>query len=120
MSVMRRSHLPVLGLILIDLPVLLAVAVVGWFYGYQHTYWTIADWRLEHQWTLLPSLILTVVLILKVARRPFSSNYRPSRLTGSLRPPLRRQRTAVTPHRPTAAASSSPNHAAAVRQEQSR
>lgn len=61
MSVMfphRRSHSLLLGLLLIDIPVFAAVAVVGWKYGYRHTYWTISDWRLAHPWTFLPSLVL--------------------------------------------------------------
>jgi hypothetical protein len=52
-----------LGLLLIDLPVLLAVAVVGWRYGYARTWTTVMDYRLRHPWTFLPSLAMTVWLV---------------------------------------------------------
>ena len=58
----KKSTTVLVGLLLIDLPVFLAVLTVGWFYGFQRTYWTISDWRLAHPWSLLPSLILAVWL----------------------------------------------------------
>ena len=54
----RRSHTFLVGLILVDLPVLAAVAVVGAFAGYRHTYTVVTDWRLAHPWSLLPSVML--------------------------------------------------------------
>ena len=68
MSVMlphRRSHTFLLGLLLIDLPVLVAVAVLGTVYGFKNTYWTISDWRMAHPWSLIPSLLLAIWLIRK-------------------------------------------------------
>lgn len=68
MSVMlphRRSHSFLLCLFLIDLPVLATVAVVGWFYGYRHTYWAVSDWRMSHPWSLIPSLLLLLWIVRK-------------------------------------------------------
>jgi hypothetical protein len=59
----RRTHQLGLGLLLIDLPVLVAVAIVGAFYGYRHVYWAVTDYRLEHPWSLLLSLVLAVLLV---------------------------------------------------------
>ena len=61
----KRSTTVLVGLLLIDLPVFLAVAVFGVVYGFKDTYWTILDWRLAHPWSLLPSLILAVWLVRK-------------------------------------------------------
>jgi hypothetical protein len=68
MSVMlphRRSHTFLLGLLLIDLPVFVAVAALGTIYGFKNTYWTISDWRMAHPWSLIPSLLLAIWLIRK-------------------------------------------------------
>ena len=68
MSVMlphKKSTAVIVGLLLIDLPVFLAVLVVGWFYGFQHTYWAVSDWRMQHPWSLIPSFLLLVWLIRK-------------------------------------------------------
>ena len=65
MSVMlphKKSTTVLVGLLLIDLPVFLAVLTVGWFYGFQRTYWTISDWRLAHPWSLIPSVLLAAWL----------------------------------------------------------
>jgi hypothetical protein len=59
----RRSHLFLLGLLLVDLPVLAAVALAGHWYGYRDTYDGVMDWRLAHPWSLLPSLVLSVWLL---------------------------------------------------------
>ena len=59
----RRTHLVVLGLVLIDLPAFAAVAVAGYWYGWVDTYEALTAWRLEHPWSLLPSLLLAVLLI---------------------------------------------------------
>jgi hypothetical protein len=68
MSVMlphKKSTTFLLGLLLIDLPVFAAVAVLGVVYGFKNTYWTISDWRMEHPWSLIPSVILAAWLIRK-------------------------------------------------------
>jgi len=59
----RTSHMFLLGLILIDLPIILAVAVIGWQHGYVNTYEGIMDWRTSHPWSFIPSLALLVVLV---------------------------------------------------------
>jgi len=59
----RTSHMFLLGLILIDLPIILAVAVIGWQHGYVNTYESIMDWRTSHPWSFIPSLALLVVLV---------------------------------------------------------
>ena len=71
MSVMlphRYSHLFVLGLLLIDFPVLLAVAVAGYRHGYIATYEDVSTWRLQHPLSLVPSLILAVWLVVRWRR----------------------------------------------------
>jgi hypothetical protein len=64
----RRTHTVAFGLVLVDLPVILAVAAVGWHYGYIDTYWAIADWRVDHPWSMIPSLALAVVLLVRWRR----------------------------------------------------
>lgn len=64
-----RFGLTLVGLLLVDLPVLLAVFVCGFFFGFSHTYETVADWRMAHPWSLLPSLVLAVVLVRRWWRR---------------------------------------------------
>jgi len=54
----HKSHLFLLGLFLVDLPVLVAIVVVGLFYGFVHTYTEVMDYRIEHLWTMVPSLLL--------------------------------------------------------------
>jgi hypothetical protein len=66
MSVMlpyRRTHTVAVGLILVDLPVVIAIAAVGWKYGYAKTWNVVVDFRMQHPWTFLPSLALTVMLV---------------------------------------------------------
>ena len=68
MSVMlphKKSSTFLLGLLLIDLPFLIIVAALGVVYGFKDTYWTITDWRIEHPWSLIPSLLLAVWLLRK-------------------------------------------------------
>lgn len=61
----RLSMVFLLTLVLIDLPVIVAVAVVGWFYGYVHTYEAVSAWRLDHPWSFVPSLLLLAALIVR-------------------------------------------------------
>ena len=66
MSVMhphRPSHRFVLAMLLVDLPVLVAIGIVGFFNGYLATYHGVMEWRLSHPWSLLPSLVLAIVLV---------------------------------------------------------
>jgi len=68
MSVMlphKKSSTFLLGLLLIDLPFLIIVAALGVVYGFKDTYWTITDWRMQHPWSLIPSLLLAVWLLRK-------------------------------------------------------
>lgn len=53
----------VAAIVLVDLPILLAVAIVGWFYGYADTYNTVMDYRMEHLWTFVPSLVVVFFLV---------------------------------------------------------
>jgi uncharacterized membrane protein len=64
----RRKTTFLVGLVLVDLPVLITVAIAGWFYGYQHTYTVIEDWRMAHPITFAPSLVLLVVLAVRWKR----------------------------------------------------
>lgn len=64
----RRSHLAFLGLFLIDLPAILAVLIIGHQRGYIATYEDISAWRLDHPWSLLPSLLLAVWLVVRWRR----------------------------------------------------
>jgi len=57
-----------LTLLLVDLPVLLAVVACGFFFGFAHTYETVMDWRLQHPWSLLPSLVLAAVVAWRWSR----------------------------------------------------
>ncbi len=52
-----------LVLLLLDVPVLLAVLVVGWAHGYVETYESVSDWRMAHPWSFAPSLVLVAVLV---------------------------------------------------------
>jgi type III secretory pathway component EscS len=61
----HKSHVFLLGLFLIDLPVLIAVVVVGFFYGFIHTYNEVMEWRLAHLWSMIPSVVLSLWLIRK-------------------------------------------------------
>ena len=54
----HKSQVVLLGLFLIDLPVLIAIVVVGCFYGFVHTCSVVMDYRIEHLWTMIPSLLL--------------------------------------------------------------
>jgi len=56
----RRTTAAAVGLIIIDVPLLLAVAALGWRYGYSRTWNTVMEYRLEHPWTFLPSVATTV------------------------------------------------------------
>ena len=58
----KKSTTVLVGLLLFDLPVFLAVAVFGVVYGFKDTYWTISDWRLAHPWSLIPSVLLAAWL----------------------------------------------------------
>lgn len=51
-----------LGLVLIDAPVLVAVAVAGSLYGFVHTYEAVSAWRLAHPWSFAPSVLLAVLI----------------------------------------------------------
>jgi len=64
----RPSHTFIVGLIVLDLPVLLAIAVVGAWLGYHHTYDAVTDWRLDHPWSLIPSAALAVWLLIRWKR----------------------------------------------------
>jgi len=59
----RKTTTVALGLLLIDLPALLAIAVVGWKYGYARTWNVATEYRLQHPWTFLPSLAMTVIFV---------------------------------------------------------
>jgi hypothetical protein len=64
----RRSHLFVLGLLLVDLPAIVAVTVVGHQRGYIATYEDVSAWRLAHPLSLVPSLMLAVWLVVRWKR----------------------------------------------------
>lgn len=51
------------AIVLVDVPILLAVAIIGSFYGYANTYNTVMDYRTEHLWTFIPSLVLVFFLV---------------------------------------------------------
>lgn len=52
-----------IGLVVVDLPVLLAVLAVGSVYGYAHTYEAVTAWRMQHPWSLLPSLVALALIV---------------------------------------------------------
>lgn len=53
----------VVALLVVDLPVLVGVAVAGSFYGYANTLAAVMDYRENHLWTWLPTLLLLLVLV---------------------------------------------------------
>jgi hypothetical protein len=61
----KKSTAFLLGLLLIDLPVLIVVIRFGVVYGFGNTYGTISEWRLEHPWSMVPSVMLAAWLIRK-------------------------------------------------------
>ena len=61
----KDSHLALLGLLLVDLPVILAVAVIGHKHGYMNTYEDVSAWRLEHPWSLTPTVALAAWLVVR-------------------------------------------------------
>lgn len=63
-----RLGLFVIGLILVDLPVLLAVLVVGLVFGFSHTYEVVTEWRVEHPWSLIPSLVAAGAIVWRWGR----------------------------------------------------
>lgn len=72
MSVMfpyRRTTAAAVGLLVIDAPLLIAVAVLGWRYGYGRTWNTVMEYRLQHPWTFLPSLAMAGWVVRKWWRR---------------------------------------------------
>lgn len=66
---MRLLRVSVAGLLLVDLPVALVVAVVGWRYGYRDTLDAVVTWRQSHPWTFVPSLLLLAFYWRKWGRR---------------------------------------------------
>lgn len=63
----RRRAL-VLGLLLVDIPVLAACSVAGLRYGFADTMRAVIAWRLEHPLAALPSLALAAVLVIRGRR----------------------------------------------------
>ena len=58
----HKSHVFLLGLLLIDFPVVVAIAVLGLFFGFAHVYNDVMDWRMQHLWSMIPSVLLAVWL----------------------------------------------------------
>ena len=56
------------GLLLIDLPAIVAVLIVGSRHGYVATYNSTMDWRMQHPWSLLPSLVIACWLVVRWRR----------------------------------------------------
>lgn len=56
------------GMVIIDVPVLAAIAAVGWFYGFERTYEAIAAWRWQHPWSLIPSVVLAGLFVRRTFR----------------------------------------------------
>jgi hypothetical protein len=56
------------GLLLVDLPFLVAVLIAGFWFGFAHTYTAITDWRLAHPWSFAPSIVVAVVLVIRWRR----------------------------------------------------
>ena len=66
MSVMlphRRSFSLLLGLLLVDLPVLTLALVAGVRFGFRDSFWAISDWRFAHPWSFVPTVALAAVLV---------------------------------------------------------
>lgn len=56
------------GMVLVDLPVLLVVGAFGWVYGFERTYEAVAAWRAAHLWSFLPSAALAVLFVRRMFR----------------------------------------------------
>lgn len=65
MTLTRRM---LLGLVLVDVPVLAAVAVAGSLYGFVHTYEAVSAWRIAHPWSFAPSVLLAALLAVRWRR----------------------------------------------------
>ena len=63
-----RVGLFAITLVLIDLPVLLGVLVCGLVFGFSDTYEMVTVWRIQHPWSLLPSVLVAVVLVRRWCR----------------------------------------------------
>ena len=59
----KKTTTAVVCLLLIDLPFFLAVAVIGWKYGYARTWRVATEYRTSHPWTFIPSIAMTVFLV---------------------------------------------------------
>lgn len=59
----RSGRRFLVGLAVIDAPVIVAAVVFGSIYGFVHTYETVSAWRLAHPWSFAPSLILAALLV---------------------------------------------------------
>ena len=64
----RKTHTLALGLLAIDLPILVAVAVAGAWYGFTDVSTAVMDWRLAHPVSFLPSALLLVWIVRKRRR----------------------------------------------------
>ena len=58
-----------IGLILIDVPVLLGIMVASLVFGAGDTFETVAQWRADHPWTYAPSFVALAVLALRWRKR---------------------------------------------------
>lgn len=65
----RRSTRFVLGLVLVDLPVLVAAVVCGIWLGFGHTISAVMEWRVEHPWSLIPTAVVFGLLVYRLERR---------------------------------------------------
>jgi hypothetical protein len=61
--VSRRRRAFLLGLLLVDVPVLAACSIAGLRYGFADTFAAVLAWRLAHPWAGLPSLVASAVLV---------------------------------------------------------
>lgn len=53
-----RVGLFVATLLLIDVPVFVGVLVCGFIFGFTETYEAVMEWRLQHPWSLVPSVVV--------------------------------------------------------------
>ena len=64
-----RSGQFVLGVVLIDLPALAVALAFGFAHGFARSYNDVTEWRLQHPWSMVPSVALAALLVWRIVRR---------------------------------------------------
>lgn len=66
---LRMIRPTLIGLVLVDVPVLISIGVLGLVYGFRDTATAYLDWREAHPWSFLVSLAAVALFIAWRRRR---------------------------------------------------